>query len=67
MFVLSRIQRPRASRILAQGNALGKKVKDRLQAEGLIHMGGTSLGRMMGQPFRLREIIGLGTQGVALG
>jgi hypothetical protein len=28
MLALSRIERPRAFRILAQGNALGKKVKE---------------------------------------
>ena len=49
------------------GQRPGEKVKDRSQAEGLLHMGGMSFGRMMRQPFRLRDLLGGVTQGVALG
>ncbi len=38
------------------GNALGKKMIGRLQAEGLLDTGRIPFGRMMGQPFRLHSL-----------
>ena len=55
--------RPRASGILAQGKALGKKVINRWQAEGLLHKGGGVVWLVYGAALQAAGAFPTATQG----